>query len=448
MQVQKKEFTTGALISLAVPIVLEAVLMIITGMIDSVMVSSAGTAAVSGIALVDPLMVLVAVSFYAIAAGGAAVTSQYIGSRDMEKAKTSARQLLYLTLFVILSICFVIFWFVPQILKLVYGVIEQAVFENAKAYFYFCLPGLPFLATATVCTALMRCMGKSKLAFYLAIGASLVNIAGNAVLIYGFELGAAGAAIATTFSRAVWAVVTMIILHDKKLPVYFEKLLRFELDFSIMGRVMKIGAANGLESGLFEVGRVLVGRLVASFGTVFIAAQYVASTICNIGWNMVCSLGTVLLFVVGQCIGAGKPEQAKSYSKKMIVIGNIMVLVYFGLVFLLRQPLASLFDFEQETLSVAGRFTGLGALVAIVTFYGCAFVPVSAFRAAGDVKYSVTLAIFSMFAFRVGLSYLLNALLDLGLYSVWIGMGVDWIFRSVHNIIHFHRGKWLTKKLI
>lgn len=448
MQTQEKEFTTAALISLAVPIVLEAVLNIITGMIDSVMVSSAGTEAVSGIALVDPLMVLLAVSFYAIASGGAAVTSQYIGSRDMEKAKSSARQLLYVTVFVIVALCLGIVWFIPQILNLVYGDVEAAVFENARAYFYFVLPGMPCLAVATVCTALMRCIGKSKLGFYLSLGASLLNIAGNAVLIYIFRLGAAGAAIATTFSRLVWAVVAMVTVHNKQLPVYFEKLLQFRFDFPVMGRVVKLGAANGLESGLFEVGRVLVSRLIASFGTVFIAAQYVASTICNVGWTMVCSLGTVILFVVGQCIGAAKPEQAKNYTKKMILIANVMVWGFFGLVFLLRYALVGLFSFEKETLMVAGHYTGLGALVAIVTFYGCAFVPVSAFRAAGDVKYSVTLAIFSMFAFRVGLSYLLNALFDLGLYSVWIGMGVDWAFRSIHNVIHFHRGKWLTKKLI
>lgn len=282
----------------------------------------------------------------------------------------------------------------------------------------------------------------------VSLGASFLNIAGNAVMIYIFRLGAAGAAIATTFSRLVWAVVAMVIVHNKRLPVYFEKLLQFRFDFPVMKQVVRLGAANGLESGLFEVGRVLVSRLVASFGTVFIAAHYVASTVCNVGWTMVCSLGTVILFVVGQCIGAGKPEQAKEYTKKMIIIANVMVWVFFGLVFLLRYFVVGLFDFEKETLAVAGHYTGLGALVAIVTFYGCAFVPVSAFRAAGDVKYSVTLAIFSMFAFRVGLSYLLNALFDLGLYSVWIGMGVDWTFRSVHNVIHFHRGKWLTKKLI
>lgn len=448
MQTEKKEFTTAALISLAVPIILEAVLWIITGMIDGVMVSSAGAAAVSGIALVDRLMVFLAVSFYAIAAGGAVVTSQYIGNRDFEKAKVSARQLLYVTVFVIVSLCLVIIWFVPQILNLVYGDVEQAVFESAKAYFYYVLPGMPCLAVATVCTALMRTMGKSKLGFYLALGASVLNILCNGVLIYGFRLDAAGAAIATTFSRLVWAVVAMIILHNKNLPVYFEKLLHIRLDFPVMKSVMKLGAANGLESGLSQFGGVLVTSLVATFGTTLIAANYVATTICNIGWSMVDALATVLLFVVGQCIGAGKTEQAKEYTKKLLIAGNAMMLVFFGLVFLLRQPLVSLFEFEKETLDVAAHFTGLGALLTIFTIYGCAYVPISAFRATGEVKYGAVLTVVSIVVFRVGFSYLLHYLFHLGLYSVWIGMGADWLFRSALNIRHFRKGKWLTKKAI
>ncbi len=448
MQSSKKEFTTKALINLAVPIILEAVLWIITGMIDAVMVSTAGAAAVSGIALVDRLMVFLAVSFYALAAGGAVVTSQYIGSRDFEKARVSARQLFYVTVFVIVSLCLVIVWFIPQILSLVYGNIERDVFESAKAYFLYVLPGMPCLAVATVCTALMRTMGKSKLGFYLAFGASVLNILCNAVLIYGFHLNAAGAAIATTVSRFVWAVVAMVILHNKNLPVYFEKLLHIRLDIPVMKSVLKLGAANGLESGLAQFGGVLVSSLVATFGTMMIAANYVATTICNIGWSMVDALATVLLFVVGQCIGAGKTRQAKDYAKKLIIAGNGMMLVFFGLVFLLRQPLAGLFEFEQETLTMAVHFTGLGALLTIATLYGCAYVPVSAFRASGEVKYGAVLTVVSVVVFRVGFSYLLHWVFHLGLYSVWIGMGADWLFRTVLNLIHFHQEKWLTKKVI
>ena len=196
------------------------------------------------------------------------------------------------------------------------------------------------------------------------------------------------------------------------------------------------------------MGKLLVARLISTFGTVYIAANYVASTLCNIGWTIAGSLGTVLLTVVGQCIGAGETGQAKAYTKKFLWLSHGMVIVLFGLVFLLRNQLVLLFDFGPEALEVCAYYTGVAALLTICAFYGSAFLPMAAFRSAGDVRYAVVLAVGSMFPFRVGLSFLLSYLFELGLLSVWIGMWADWTFRSIVNTIHFRRGKWLTKRLI
>lgn len=441
-------FSNRALVSLSVPIVIDAVLAIFTGMVDTAMVSTAGEAAVGAISLVDQMFLLFVTVFSAIASGGVVITAQYIGNQDRAKAKSSANQLLYASTAVALFITVTVIGFIPQIIRLVYGELEEAVFENAKAYFFFALLGMPFFALASACTALLRTMQRSKLAMLLALGANVINIIGNAILIYGFKMGAAGAAIATTFSRIVWSVVAMYFMHDKRLPVYFENLLKFRLDFDVMKRVLKIGTANGLESGLFQVGKLLVASLISSFGTIAIAANSVANTLCNIGWTIVGSFGTVLLTVVGQCIGAGEQEQARRYTKKILILGHILVFTLFGSVFLLRHQLVQLFDFGPEALEMAAYYTGAGALLTMCALYGSAFLPVAAFRSAGDVRYAVVMAVSTMFIFRVGLSYLLNAVTDLGLMCVWFGMAADWVCRTVLNTIRFRSGKWLHKKLI
>lgn len=441
-------FSNRALVSLSVPIVIDAVLAIFTGMVDTAMVSTAGEAAVGAISLVDQMFLLFVTVFSAIASGGVVITAQYIGNQDRAKAKSSANQLLYASTAVALFITVAVIGFIPQIIRLVYGELEEAVFENAKAYFFFALLGMPFFALASACTALLRTMQRSKLAMLLALGANVINIIGNAILIYGFKMGAAGAAIATTFSRIVWSVVAMYFMHDKRLPVYFENLLKFRLDFDVMKRVLKIGTANGLESGLFQIGKLLVASLISSFGTIAIAANSVANTLCNIGWTIVGSFGTVLLTVVGQCIGAGEQEQARRYTKKILILGHILVFTLFGSVFLLRHQLVQLFDFGPEALEMAAYYTGAGALLTMCAFYGSAFLPVAAFRSAGDVRYAVVMAVSTMFIFRVGLSYLLNAVTDLGLMCVWFGMAADWVCRTVLNTIRFRSGKWLHKKLI
>lgn len=445
---RKPLFSNRALVSLSVPIAIDAVLAIFTGMVDTAMVSSAGEAAVSGISLVDSLFLLFVTAFSAIASGGVVVTAQYIGNQDREKAKKSANQLLYAATFIALLITLATLFFIPQILHMVYGELETAVFESAREYFFFTLLGMPFLAVASSCTALLRTMSRSKLALFLALGANVLNMGGNAILIYGFDMGAAGAAISTSVSRVVWAVVAMCFMHSRKLPVYFENLLKFRLDFDVMRRVLRIGVANGLESGLFQVGKLLVASLVSSFGTIAIAANSIANTLCNIGWTIVGSFSTVLLTVVGQCIGADEQEQAKAYTKKILKLGHVLVFVLFGSVFLLRHQLVGLFDFGPEALEASAYYTGVGALLTIAALYANAFLPVAAFRAAGDVRYAVILAVGSMFTFRVGLSYLLNALFDMGLMAVWIGMWADWTCRGILNTLRFRSNKWLHKKVI
>ena len=339
--------------------------------------------------------------------------------------------------------------FVRPILQMIYGALEAEVMENAVTYFTITLIGYPLSAMGHVCAAVLRAMGKNREAAITTIGFNVINVIGNAILIYGLHMGVAGAAIATNLSHAAFAISGLYLAHRKNMPVHFVELLRFRFDFDAIRRVMRIGMSTGLESGLFNFGKLLVSGIVSSFGTVYIAANSVANTINNIGWNIVGSCGTVLLTVVGQCVGAGEPEQAKYYTKKVLRIGTVMSLALFSTVFLLRHQLVRIFNFGEETLEVAAYYTAVAAVLSIVAQYSWAFVPVNAFRAAGDIRYAVTLSIFTMFVFRVGACYLLNALFpSLGLMCVYIALAIDWLFRLVSNSIRFRSGKWLHKKLI
>ncbi len=442
-------FTNRALVGLTVPIVLDALLAIVAGMVDSAMVSSAGEAAVSAVSLVDSLNLLFITVFAAIAIGGSVVTAQYVGSRNYKGASTSANQLFYAATAVATFLAVVMLPLREPILRWIYGSIEADVFENASIYSFYTLLGFPFFGMGASSTAVLRSMGKNRQAVTVTIAYNVLNVIGNATLIYGFHMGVAGAAISTSVSRVIYAGIGLYLAHSKKLPARFTRLLAFRLDWGIMRRVLRLGLTQGLENGMFHIGKILIASLVSSFGTVAIAANSVSNTINNIGWTIVGAFGTVLLTVVGQCIGAGEPEQAKAYVKKMLKAATVASFLLFGTVFLLRGSLVRLFDFGPETLETCAYYTGASALFAIVAFYSFSFVPVSAFRAAGDIRYAMTLSITSMFAFRVALCYVLNAIFpSLGLMCVYLGMFVDWAFRSVLNARRFRSGKWLHKKLV
>ena len=442
-------FTNKMLVAMTIPIILDSLLAIVAGMVDSAMVSSAGEAAVSAVSLVDAINLLFVAAFNGMAIGGSVVTSQYIGKRAYKQATVSANQLVYVATAIALFLMTALLCFRVPLLRLIYGKIEQDVFENCKIYFFYTLLGYPFFAMGAASAAVLRSMGKTRQAVTITIAYNILNVIGNAVLIYGFRMGVAGAAISTSFSRVVYAVLGMWLAHNKKLPAHFERLLKFRLNFDVMGRVVRIGMVNSMETSLFYVGKILLTGLIATFATNSIAANSVANTINNIGWTIVGSFGMVLLPVVGQCIGAGEPEQAKRNMKKILSAATVFMFILFGGVFLLRNQLVLLFDFGEEALAESAYYTGVMALSSIFSLYSFAFVPIHAFRAAGDVKYTTSISLSSMFAFRVFCSYVLYWLFPhLGLMCVCIGQWADWAFRSTMNLIHYRRGKWLKKSLV
>lgn len=442
-------FSNKVLVGLTIPIVIDALLAIVAGMVDSAMVSSAGEAAVSAVSLVDAVNLLFISVFSSIAVGGSVVTTQYVGSRNYAKASVSANQLLYASTAIATVLMALLLCLRVPLLRLVYGSIEADVFENANTYFFYTLLGYPFFAIGASAAAVLRSMGKNRQSVIITITYNLLNVAGNAILIYGFDMGVAGAAISTSFSRVVYAALGLVLAHRKSLPAHFEKLLKFKLDMDIMRRVLHIGMANGVEGGLFHVGKILIASLVSVFGTIAIAAYSVSTTISNIGWTIVSAFGTVILTVVGQCIGAGEQEQAKTYTKKLIAAATVAMFSIFGSIFFLRNYLVLLFDFGPEALEASAYYTGVCALCSVFSLYSFSFVPMNAFRAAGDVRYAVTVSVVSMFAFRVALCYIINALFPaVGLMCVYIGMWADWAFRSVMNVLRYRSGKWLHKQLI
>lgn len=441
-------FSNRDLINLIIPLALDGLLNVFVGLADSTMVSIAGETAVSAVSLVDAINTMINSILIAIAVGGSVVTSQYLGRKDQTKAKISANQLLYLNTSLAFFLMAVMLCFRNPLLHLIYGTIDAELFRQASVYFLFTLFSYPFFAVGYSCVALLRSMAKTRLSTALTVSVNLLNVVGNAILIYGCKMGVTGAAISTTFSRVIYAVVGLALLHRKHLPVYFENLLKFRLDKDIMKRVLRIGSANGLENGLVTLGKLLVSSLISTFGTVATAAYSVAFSICNIGWILVVAFSNTALIVVGQAIGAGEADQAKHYTKQLTIWSTVFMLVSFCLIFLLRHPLVLLFNFSPETLKACAYYVGVGALFTIFSLFSFTSVLSSSFRASGDIRYTVILSSGSMFLFRVAMSYILSGLFGMGLMSVWIGMFFDWGVRSILNIFHYHRGKWLTKKLV
>ena len=437
-------FSNKSLYKIIIPLFIEQILAVTIGMLDSVMVSSVGEAAVSGVSLVDTVNLLLSYIFSALATGGAVVSSQFLGRKEYDHARSSAKQLLYSVVFTASIITAIVLVSGKPMLSLLFGNVEADVMGHARIYFLITSLSYPFLALYNGGAALFRSMGNSKISMSVSMVMNFINVSGNALLIFGFHLGAAGAAAATLFSRIVGSVIMTVLLHDRKNVIYIEKLFSYKPDFKIIKSILGIGIPSGMENGMFQFGKILTQSLISAMGTAVIAANAVAGTLSSFVYAVGGAVGLTLVTVVGRCVGAGEFEQAKFYSKKLMKIEYTGLALMNIFLILFGKNVIAMYNLSPYSTDIAYKLLMWHALFNC-TIWAVSFTLPNSFRAASDVRFPMIVSILSMWIFRVGLSYLLVLYFDLGIMGVWFAMFADWIFRGSIFATRFVRGKWLTK---
>ena len=448
---EKKQplFSRNALVRLIIPLIIEQLLLMTVGMADTVMVTTAGEAAVSGVSLVDNINTLIIQIFSALSTGGAVVVSQYLGRQEVEQAKTASKQLLYTMCAVSLLLMTAALLFRQHILSLIFGRVEADVMTSALIYFLLTAAAYPFMGIYNAGAALFRAMGNSKVSMFCSLIINFINIAVNAIFIFGFHFGAAGAGIGTLVSRIAAAVIIMTLLNHPDHLVRVDGLLRFQLNGGMIKRILFIGIPNGLENGMFQAGKLMVLNLITTFGTSAVAANAIANSVAGVVNVPGMALGLAIITVVGRCMGAGATDQAVTYTKRLVGVCYLFMLVMSTGMFFLADFLVSLFNLSPEAVGMAAQVLRICA-VGNVIFWPMSFTLPNSLRAAGDAVFTMMVSLCSMFACRVALSYVLACSwgLNLGLAGVWLAMVADWIVRSFLFLLRYWRGSWKKIKVI
>lgn len=439
-------FSGSYLRKLIFPLIIEQFLGISVGMVDTMMISSVGESAVSGVSLVDMLNILFINIFAALATGGAVVVSQFIGAKKEKEANESASQLITISLLISLLIMALLLVFKHGILRLMFGKIDEDVMSHALIYCKISAISYPFIALYNSGAALFRSMGNSKVTMLVSLIANILNAAGNAMLIYVFNWGVAGAAIASAAARFVSMAVVLILLLNKKRQIHISVKSMFKIDLMLVKKILHIGIPSSMENSVFQLGRILVVSIIASFGTVQIAANAVANNLDGLGCIPGQAINLAMITVVGQCMGAGDWIQARKYATKLLKVTYICAAVWNGLIVLTLPLTLKAYNLSGETLHLAATLVMIHNLCAIV-FWPLSFTLPNALRAANDVKYTMVISIFSMCTFRIVLSYIIGKWLGMGAIGVWISMIIDWIFRAAMFSYRFRGTKWLTHRI-
>lgn len=439
-------FSNKALRKLIIPLIIEQMLAIGVGMVDTMMISVAGEAAVSGVSLVDMINIIIITVFSGLATGGAVVVSQFIGAKRQDKAQDSVQQLLFVSLAISVVLMALLLIFREPIMHLFFGDIEQAVWDSAMKYLLITAFSFPMIALYNAGAALYRAVGNSRISMLISLVSNLINVVGNAIFLFAFHMEVAGVALATLIARFVSMIAILVLLARPHQAITWEWKKRYRPDRDMIGRILYIGLPSSLENSMFQLGKLVIMSVVAVFGTVHITANAVANNFAALGCIPGGAISLALLTVIGQCVGARDEAQIRYYTKKLMallmLIGGVL-----NVLILLTLPITlQLYSISAETAQLATTLIWIHDGLAIF-FWPPSFALPNALRAANDVRYTMVVSIFSMITFRVLFSYVLGLWLEMGVVGVWLAMIIDWLFRGTMFVTRVCGKKWIRKAL-
>ena len=436
-------FTGKQLRALILPLIVEQFLGIFVGMADTMMVASAGEAAVSGVSLVDSLNVLLIVLFVALTTGGSVIISQHLGAKSYSDALKSAQQLLLSTTSLSLLMTAIALLGNYWLLHFIFRNIAPDVMGHARIYFFILAFSYPFLAIYNSCAAIFRAMGNSKISMTASLVMNLLNVCGNALLVFCFHMGASGVSISSLISRMFAAAFLLLMLRRPDQLITL-KTYSLQFDTGIIRKLLYIGVPSSIETSIFQIGKLLVLSVVAGFGTSATTANAVSNSLSQFALIPAAAIGTAMITISGQCIGAGAYDLAVSYTKELLLLSHGILAATNLIMFFACPYLLPLYSLTPETLQTATLLIRVHSIGAIF-LYPESFMLTNTLRAAADVKYPMVVSILSMWIWRVGFSYILGIYFHMGVLGVWVAMLSDWLCRSICFGLRFRSGVWKTK---
>ena len=443
MLFQKKD-----IVRLMLPLILEQIFNALVGTFDTIMVSNVGEAAIAGVANVDVVATLLIQFMAALATGGTVICAQYIGRGDRDQACMAANQMVSVS--TLLSVVFLLLGTAAcrPILGLFYPDAAPDVMDCSAVYLFICAFSFPMLAIFNSCAGIYRATGNAAVPMLVSVLMNVINVGGNALCIFGLKMGVEGVAIPTLVSRTVAAVVMAVLCSRSSRLIHIARHLgAYRLRKDMIRRVLHIGLPNGVENGLFNLGKIMVQSLVTTLGTAVVAGYSVAQQMAGYIILPGIALGIGLTTLVGQSMGAERPDEAKKYVRNIVLVNygiilTLIVIIYFAVDYFV------------------GLYVGLSPAGAEVTkqliwwydlfvlIWPIGFTIPTCLRAAGDVRFCMIVAVASMWAFRIGAAYVLVHFTTLGALGIYFGMFLDWLFRAAVFFVRYRRNRWTQIKII
>ncbi len=392
------------------------------------MVSGLGAFAVSAVGIVDSINYVAMNLFVAVSTGATVVIAQHMGAGNRKDASRTAAQSITAVLLLSTIAGLGLYIFGNQIINFLFGGAEQIVKSAARTYMICSAISYPILALFDIFTGILRANNNFKASMIAVVASNAINFGVGFICIFGLHLGVLGAGIGLICARLIGALILIYpLLKSPHMDILHTS---FFVKSEVLKPVLYIGLPAGLDSLVFNGGKLLVQTIVASLGTAALAANSIANSInsmVNIPGN---AIAIITITVVGYYAGAGLKEDLNKMMKKLMMYSMILLggvsLVFFPFV----SHFLKLYSHDVTVVQLALHITYI-TLACMPLFWPAAFSVPAGLRSTGDVIYVTTVSIISMWVVRVFGAYILVKHLGLGLIGVWIAWCTDWITRGL-----------------
>ena len=429
------------IMQLAMPSLIELLLGTLFGMVDMVMVEQVNKESLAAVGITNQPTMLALSVFQALNVGSTALIARYVGTDDTESASSVVKQTLILTFIIGTLVSILGYVFAGSVINFMGA--EPDVYPLAVTYLQIIALGGIFISISMGIGAALRGAGDTMTPMRYNLISNLLNVGMNYVLIYGKlgfpAMGVAGAAIATTLSRLVGMIMAlMAIYHPNSILTLSEK-KGIYFDFNVIERILKIGIPSGIEQFVLRLGQVEFARTVAGLGTTVFAAHQIALNVFGLSFSPSQAFGMAATTLVGQSLGAGRPDLAEKYGLETRRIGMYVAVAIASTFFFFGKPIASIYNRDAQVIALAA---GCFKIIALMQpMQSTQFILAGALRGAGDTRGPLFATVVGIWGIRVLFAKIFINM-GFGLFGAWTAQALDQIFRSVFIYIRYNLGKW------
>ncbi|MDR2571424.1 MAG: MATE family efflux transporter [Oscillospiraceae bacterium] len=426
------------------PVFIEQTLAVTIGMVSAMMVSGVGDFAVSGVNLVETFNFTIISIFHAIAVGATVIVAQKIGASKMSDAGETAYQSIVFCVITATLLGGLVMLGSRQILDVIYGAAADNVLEAGATYFWFSGISYPFLGLFAACSGVMRAGGNSRTPMIASVIANILNIS-LAFILIRLGYGVLGVSVAMLCARIMSGVFSLIMLRKGTTGFVLAKGLP-RMTSDILRPVLRVGIPSGIDAMFFNGARVVMTVFMSGMGTVALHAHAIGNSLSGFIFLPGNAFAIVSVTIIGQAYGARLFRKVQRLMKKMCVFASLSILLIVIILFLILDPLISLYSPSVEAAALVRRLVLMfGTLAPFL--WSFAFCIPQMLRACGDAKFTMYISVFSLLALRVFGSWLFGIYFDLGTIGVWMGMFADWVGRAIGFGLRAFTNAWCKNKI-